>query len=107
MGRIKSIKPLVATLPPRVSRPEKYVDPFYRSRDWTTFATAIKIERRWRCDGCGKDCSENHSELIADHIKERKDGGKDFALSNVRLLCLPCHNRKTAKARTARYTRKG
>ncbi len=104
VGRLKSVKPLVKALPPRVRPPVKYVDPFYRSPDWVAFAFAVKEMRGWRCEDCSKDCSQDKGDLIADHIKERKDGGADFDLNNTRNRCTACHNRKTAAARTARYT---
>jgi 5-methylcytosine-specific restriction endonuclease McrA len=35
---------------------------------------------------------------------ERRDGGEDFATTNLQSLCHPCHNTKTANERRRRQT---
>lgn len=104
MGRLKALPSRVSSLPSRIVRPEKVVDPFYESREWREFVREIKRQRGFICEevGCRKDCSAAQRGLIADHIVERKDGGADFDPLNVRLLCTACHNRKTARERTRR-----
>ena len=88
--------------PNRIEPPAKAVDPFYRSTDWVLLARAIKAQRGYRCEACDRDCSDNRRALIADHVIERRDGGADLDPLNVRLMCLPCHNAKTAHARSVR-----
>jgi 5-methylcytosine-specific restriction endonuclease McrA len=40
--------------------------------------------------------------ILGDHIIERKDGGAELDPNNIQLLCLGCHNAKTATARKDR-----
>lgn len=104
MGRIKALPPRVASLPARVRVPVKTPDPFYVSDAWRSFVREVKRQRGYVCQGkgCGMDCSASPRSLIGDHIIERKDGGADFDPLNVQLLCIGCHNRKTAGARERR-----
>lgn len=41
--------------------------------------------------------------LIADHIKERQDGGALYDVNNGQALCPTCHGRKTSEARRQRF----
>ncbi|WP_407026450.1 HNH endonuclease [Agrobacterium rosae] len=59
--------------------------------------SSLKRTRGNRCQRCRAS-----GRIIGDHIHERKDGGADLDPSNIELLCRPCHNTKTAKARAAR-----
>lgn len=104
MSRLKALPSRVASLPARIARPEKLVDPFYESPAWRQFAREIKRQRGFFCEvsECRKDCSHAPRGLIADHIVERKDGGADFDPLNVMLVCTACHNQKTAVARMRR-----
>lgn len=107
MGRLKTIGSRVSALPPRAAPPQKAVDPFYESPEWREFAREIKRQRGYICENpdCRKDCSHAPRGLIADHIVERKDGGADFDPLNVMLLCIGCHNSKTAIERAKRHLR--
>ncbi|MBL4757496.1 MAG: HNH endonuclease, partial [Rhizobiales bacterium] len=58
----------------------------------------IKSERGNRCE----KCPQAGGRIIGDHIIEIKDGGAPLDRSNVMLLCIPCHNKKTAKAKKNR-----
>jgi 5-methylcytosine-specific restriction endonuclease McrA len=91
----------------QLARPAPVADPFYRSREWQALARVIKAQRGYRCEEptCRADMSGNPRGLIADHVVERKDGGADFDPLNIRLLCIACHNRKTAGARTERHSK--
>lgn len=81
--------------------PPKTAEPFYRSREWKALLARIIAERGRRCEACGA----TGQRLIGDHVVERKDGGAELDPANIRLLCLPCHNRKTARARAERLAR--
>jgi len=105
MARIRALPPRISTVASRVRPPAKVPDPFYTSPNWRTFVREIKRQRGYRCEGCGMDCASSPRSLIGDHVVERKDGGADFDPLNVRLLCLGCHNRKTAAARDRRLAR--
>lgn len=96
------IPPRIGRASPIISAAPKATDNFYRSPEWRALATKAKREARYRCAECGKDCSANPRELIADHIVERRDGGADLDPSNVQCLCAEHHNTKTSRARTER-----
>jgi 5-methylcytosine-specific restriction endonuclease McrA len=104
MGRLQSLPPRIASLPARIARPDKVVDPFYESNAWRQFVREIKRQRGYVCEalGCGRDCSATPRGLIGDHIVERRDGGADFDPLNVMLMCTGCHNRKTVRERMRR-----
>lgn len=102
MIRIRQAPPLVAPAAPRVAPAVKTTDPFYLSPPWRALVSAIRRQRGLRCEACGRDCRSDPRSLIADHVVERRDGGADLDPLNIRLLCTPCHNRKTAAARMGR-----
>lgn len=75
----------------------KQADPFYASPIWQDLRIKALRAAQWRCSDCGcgvRGHKANQSRPIVDHIVPRKKGGSD-ALHNLRVLCLPCHNRKT------------
>lgn len=102
--RLGQMRSLLSRPSATVRRPPKWVDPFYEGQAWRAFAREIKRQRGMRCEalGCDRDCTAAPRGLIADHIVERRDGGADFDPLNVRLLCVACHNRKTARAASVR-----
>ena len=104
MGRLKALPPRIASVSARVSAPAKVADPFYESPAWRGFVREIKRQRGYRCEAveCGRDCSAKPRGLIGDHVVERRDGGADFDPLNVMLLCIACHNSKTARERRRR-----
>lgn len=76
----------------------KLTDPFYLSPEWEQLRRQALRAAHWRCSDCGKlarGAKHDEPRPIVDHIVPRKKGGSD-ALHNLRVLCLPCHNRKTA-----------
>lgn len=89
----------------KVKPPPKIAEDFYRSKPWKILVRRIKAMRGHQCE----DCKATHDDdgkpirLIGDHVVERRDGGAELDPSNVRLLCWPCHNKKTAKARAKRF----
>ena len=104
MARLMRMPPRIGQPAPRLKAPVKTADPFYESAAWRAFALAIKDQRGWRCEACGKDGRKTPRLMITDHIIERKDGGADFDPLNTQVMCAGCHNAKTAKARAARLT---
>ena len=66
-------------------------DPFYRSKAWRRLRWAT-LQRDPYCivRGCGA------VSMVADHIVPRTRGGAD-TLANLRGLCTPCHNRRSAQ----------
>jgi len=98
MARLSNLPSTLGRLPDRLSAPPKTADPFYLSPEWRQLVASIKRERGSCCEKCGA----SGVRIIGDHVRERKDGGADLDRGNVMLLCLPCHNAKTAKAKRAR-----
>jgi 5-methylcytosine-specific restriction enzyme A len=86
-------------LPPRIAPIPKEADAFYTSPEWRTLVDRIKRERGWKCQQCG---AHPPVRILGDHIIELKDGGAALDPRNVRLLCLPCHNTKTAAVKRGR-----
>jgi 5-methylcytosine-specific restriction endonuclease McrA len=87
-------------MPPRLAAIPKQADAIYLSQEWRSFVDAIKNERGWKCVQCGPVAKGVR--LLGDHVHEIKDGGAVFDPRNVQLLCLPCHNTKTARERERR-----
>ncbi|WP_188853631.1 HNH endonuclease signature motif containing protein [Aureimonas glaciei] len=84
-------------MPNRIGTPPKIADSFYLSPEWRGLMASIKRARGSQCEKCGAK-----GRVLGDHIREIKDGGAKLDQANVMLLCLPCHNVKTAKAKRAR-----
>lgn len=97
-AKLTTLSPRVGTLGLRTPSPPKTAEPFYQSREWKALVARLVAERGRRCEACGA----TGQRLIGDHVVERKDGGAELDPANIRLLCLPCHNRKTAQARAER-----
>jgi len=105
---LKTIGPSLTPLDMRVAKlPPKTADEFYLSPAWRGLVAAIKRERGNACEECGR--SHDHKgkplRIIGDHIKELKDGGAPLDRANIKLMCLPCHNRKTADEKARRLAR--
>lgn len=100
--KLQHLPPRLAPPRPRMAPPAKIVDPFYVSREWRELVGLVKAQRGYVCEACGADMRSNRRALIGDHIVERKDGGADLDPLNVQCLCLPCHNRKTARTKAER-----
>jgi 5-methylcytosine-specific restriction enzyme A len=88
-------------LPPRIAPIPKMADAFYLSAEWRALVDGIKRERGWKCEvkGCG---AHPPVRILGDHIIELKDGGAALDRRNVMLMCLPCHNTKTAAVKRGR-----
>lgn len=90
----------VAALPAALKTPPKIAELFYQSPEWRSLVASIKRKRGGWCERCGST-----RRVIGDHIIERKDGGAELDESNIQLLCIRCHNTKTAKAKAFRVLR--
>jgi 5-methylcytosine-specific restriction protein A len=98
---IKMLRPRVAAIDARTARPPaKLVDPYYQSSAHEAWAEAVKARAGHRCEDCGRGGPDVR--LIADHIKERKDGGSPLDPANGRCRCGSCHTAKTAAERARR-----
>lgn len=70
---------------------------FYASKRWRSLREMLVIERHGICDRCGKDFSDDTSNLIAHHKKHLTDETlKDPSVAvnpdNIEILCTRCHN---------------
>ena len=63
-------------------------EPFYRTAAWQKLRAQV-LRRDPRCTAPG--CTARS--VVADHIVQRSKGGPD-TLSNLRALCIPCHNQR-------------
>lgn len=95
--RLTGLPRRFAAMPARVQALPKRAEGFYASREWRSLVARLKRERGSWCAKCGAG-----GRIIGDHIRERRDGGAELDPANIELLCQPCHNRKTAKARKLR-----
>ena len=69
---------------------------FYGSKRWHDLRNVLIIDRMGKCDRCGKDCSDDTSQLIAHHKEHLTDETlKDPAVAvnpeNIEILCPKCH----------------
>ena len=58
----------------------------YWSPRWRVVRRAVVERDGWRCVHCGKG-----GMLEVHHVKELKDGGAAFDVSNLKTLCRACH----------------
>lgn len=98
-GRIRTADTSIARLPPKVA------EAFYLSPEWRALVASLIAQRGRRCEVPTCGASGPDVRIIGDHIVERRDGGAELDPTNIRLVCLPCHNRKTARARDERMAR--
>jgi 5-methylcytosine-specific restriction enzyme A len=106
--KLHTLRPLLRTtntsttpLAPRV-KADEYTTPEFRA--WRAQVLARAGYQCEAIDQHGHRCSNARPEhrLIADHIKEIRDGGAVLDLSNGQCLCKSHHERKTFAARAKR-----
>jgi 5-methylcytosine-specific restriction protein A len=98
--RLRTLGGTVAGLDMRSTRPPpKMAEGFYQSVEWTKLRALLIRQRGHRCEACWAthDGLGRPVRLIADHMTERRDGGADLDPCNIRLMCMKCHNKKTAR----------
>lgn len=91
----------------RVSTPPKIADAELLTSDHRAWRKAVCDRAGWRCEEIvnGMRCTKsaaNGDRMVADHIKERADGGALYDLANGACKCV-AHN--TAKGIAARRDR--
>ncbi|WP_370179917.1 HNH endonuclease signature motif containing protein [Alteriqipengyuania sp.] len=101
MTRLKMLMPRLSPIKPKLKALPKRAERFYQSPEWRGLVKQLKAERGAFCERCGAG-----GRIIGDHIVERKDGGAELDPSNIRLMCWPCHNAKTARERARRAVSK-
>lgn len=70
---------------------------FYASARWRDLRNVLIIQRHGRCERCGKDFSDDTSQLIAHHKEHLTDENlKDPAVAvdpkNIEIVCQKCHS---------------
>lgn len=93
VGKLK-VQVMPTTAPP------KERDPIYGTGRWRKLRD-YKAKLNPLCESC-LDVGRAVPMVIVDHIKEIKDGGQAFDITNLRSLCRRCHASKTVKARSGR-----
>jgi 5-methylcytosine-specific restriction enzyme A len=88
-------------------RRDKKSTAFYKSKEWRVLSNKVYIKQKGMCQECLKnkrmvtgtvDKNGKFKRNIVDHIIPIKvDWSKRLDESNLQVLCLPCHNKKTAE----------
>lgn len=84
----------------KVKAPEKVAESFYSTPEWKEARNAAFKRDRFTCTVPG--CGRREKRMFVDHIVERKDGGADYDLSNLQVLCGAHHTEKTLEERRKR-----
>ena len=66
----------------------------------TLFSKYLRGLRGWKCERCGKDCSNNHHNLTVSHFKGRRYESVRFDPENCDCLCRSCHEWAEARKKT-------
>lgn len=59
--------------------------------DWSIISNRLRRLHAWKCERCGKDCSNNHGDLQVHHINGIKS---DNNIRNLIVLCTACHKKE-------------
>lgn len=77
-------------------------DGFYRSPAWKALRIKVLRRDRYICCECGKPClgrKKNGLQPIIDHaISRRKRPDLSLDITNLVVMCQPCHNKKTYRS---------
>ena len=73
-------------------------NPLYASKRWRKYRESILMRRGPRCEECGH-VPLFEREIHVDHIKPIAQGGEIYDETNLQLLCIQCHGKKTAQER--------
>lgn len=109
MARLRSLAPLVRTTNTSTTPlPPKQKDVVYTTPAYGAWRTAVVGRAGGRCeavDKYGHRCTNEqpHHRMYADHIKELKDNGSLFDITNGQCLCASHHTLKTIEARARRF----
>lgn len=107
MAKLRTLAPLVRILDTCTTKlPPRQIDPVYHTPEFQAWRARVVERAGYRCEAidngrrCGKARPEHR--MYADHIRELRDGGQPFDLSNGQCLCASHHELKTMAARTRR-----
>lgn len=109
---VRAVRPLVRAIDTRCARPApKRADAELLTPEHRVWRKVVLDRAGWRCewvDG-GRRCERsraNGDRMIADHVRERKDGGDPLDPANGQCLCVQHNTLKGARARAARMERR-
>lgn len=107
MARLAMLKPLVRTLDARTAPlPPKTAAPIYSTPEYARWRNAVITRAGGRCQDAS--CRAQHypgQRLFADHVKELRDGGAPFDITNGMARCGSSHTAKTMRERAKRMAR--
>ena len=86
-----NVKPL------QVVKREKFADDLYRSSYWRKYSKELR-QSNPICTMCNRIYP--HFELVVDHTIPVRFGGSFLDVRNHQVLCVNCHNHKTATEKT-------
>lgn len=106
MGKLKSIKPRVGSLPPRVSvmtRAEREIGrdrwrdadqtwrKLYKTARWQRLRWSVLVRDLFTCQLCGH-IEADTSQLVADHVEPHGGNEEKFWNGPLQTLCKRCHD---------------
>ena len=101
--RIKIAQPRLKAQDSRRIKPEeKRALPIYSTPEYRVWRAEVIRRSGGQCQDPRHDPGRSRGKLYADHVKELRDGGAPFDVSNGLARCAPCHLRKTIDARVDR-----
>lgn len=102
--KLRTLRPKVTPMnTAKLKLPPKQVDPIYHTPEYLAWRAKVIARAKGKCqDEQHQGAHEPGCRLYADHVKELKDGGAPFDVSNGLARCATCHGRKTTEARAAR-----
>ena len=105
MAKLKTIKPLVATMKPRLGyttgnerersqhrdRTQAHRQ-WYKTSRWQKLRWSVLTRDLFTCAMCGK-VESNTSQLVCDHVERHHGDEQAFWAGPFQTLCKPCHDR--------------
>ena len=69
-----------------------YDDGLYNaySNDWSSISKCMRERKKWICEICGADYSQDRQNL---HVHHRNENKRDNRLGNLQVLCKYCHRK--------------
>lgn len=95
---LKVLPRRLTAAPNKLKLPPKQTASHYQTPEHRDWSAAVIARAKGKCQGCGE-----RKRLIADHIREIRDGGDPLDLNNGQALCWSCHTAKTARERKVRH----
>ncbi|TWI12711.1 HNH endonuclease [Aerolutibacter ruishenii] len=95
MGKLKTLKPRIGALPPRLKpvQADRQATRQYatNSAPWLALRLQVLLRDAYTCQTCGRVCGRKGEA----HVDHRDGDSSNNHLTNLQTLCAPCHSRKT------------